>query len=223
MFGGWPVRRNPELCARMTAFIGDFCRRQNHGRMLVEDKLAEREGFETGVQCSQSAGLQRVSPPTGDRVDGWRRACPDDLRPPAWPPASSLRPASLYKNVSSWRESRIAPFGSGPGSDAATRGEERREICICNANEAPEPVHGQGARLDEAAHCSWRHVQKLRGLIDGAEPGERSTADTGASGIRLGHWAPRRVGSPGGHFSAPPASAAAAAASRSRCHSRRAR
>jgi hypothetical protein len=49
MFGGWPVRRNPELCARMTAFIGDFCGRQNHGRMLVEDKLAEGEEPETNT------------------------------------------------------------------------------------------------------------------------------------------------------------------------------
>src|SRR4029079_17077785 len=64
-----------------------------------------------GPRAHRQAALQRVSPPTGDRVAGWRRACPDDLGPPAWPPEASLRLASLYKNVSSWGESWINPFG----------------------------------------------------------------------------------------------------------------
>jgi AcrR family transcriptional regulator len=45
-------------------FIGDFCGRQNHGRMLIEDKLAEGEELESnilqvGQRCPANLSVRR--------------------------------------------------------------------------------------------------------------------------------------------------------------------
>ena len=84
-------------------------------------------------------------------------------------------------------------------SDAAIRGEERRDIRLRNPNGASQAVHWQCTRVDESANGACRCVEELRGFMNCPELGDRSTR-AGAGDMR-GRLALRRLGGLVGHAS----------------------